>query len=116
MRPGLKPVVRRVWTPGGKRPLVKVRRRYEWLYLYGFVRPSSWETFWLILPSVNTEAFCVALRHFASEVGAGEGKGVLLVLDQAGWHAANGVEVPEGVHLEYLPAIASPELQPAQRL
>ena len=88
MRPGLKPVVRRVWTPGGKRPLAKVRRRYEWLCLYGF----------------------------ASEVGAGEGKGVLLVLDQAGWHTANGVEVPEGVHLEYLPAIASPELQPAQRL
>jgi hypothetical protein len=48
--------------------------------------------------------------------GRGGGKRVLLVLDQAGWHSANGVEVPEGVHLEFLPAIASSELRPAQRL
>jgi hypothetical protein len=29
MRLGLKPVIRRVWAPKGKRPVAKVKRRYE---------------------------------------------------------------------------------------
>jgi transposase len=115
MRLGLRPVIRRVWAPRGQRPVARVRRRYEWLYLYGFVRPSTGEVHWLILPTVNVEVFCVALSHFAREVGAGKDKRILLVLDQAGWHTGGEVEVPEGIHLEFLPA-RSPELQPAERL
>jgi transposase len=38
-----------------------------------------------------------------------------LVLDQAGWHTGKEVQIPEGIHLEFLPA-RSPELQPAERL
>ena len=56
-----------------------------------------------------------ALRVFAKEVGAGEDKRILLVVDKAGWHTGGEVEVPEGIHLEFLPP-ASPELQPAERL
>ena len=115
MRLGLKPVVRRVWAPRGRRPVARVKRRYEWLYLYGFVRPSTGELHWLILPSVNVEVFSLALSHFACEVGAGKDKRVLLVLDQAGWHPGKEVEVPEGIELEFLRA-HSPELQPAERL
>ncbi len=115
MRLGLKPIVRRVWAPRGRRPTARFRRRYEWLYLYGFVRPKSGEVFWLILPAVNVEVFSLALSHFAKEVGASPDKHILLVLDQAGWHTGGKVEVPEGIHLEFLPA-RSPELQPAERL
>ncbi|HEX4993027.1 MAG TPA: transposase, partial [Rubrobacteraceae bacterium] len=39
----------------------------------------------------------------------------LLVLDQAGWHTGKEVEIPEGMHLEFLPS-HSPELQPTERL
>jgi transposase len=116
MRLGLKPVLRRVWAPRGERPVARFERRYEWVYLYGFVRPTSGEVFWLVLPTVNARAFSLALRHFAEWVGAGEGKKrVLLVLDRAGWHTGGEVEVPEGVELEFLPA-RSPELMPAERL
>jgi transposase len=38
-----------------------------------------------------------------------------LVVDKAGWHTGGGVQVPEGIHLEFLPS-GSPELQPAERL
>ena len=38
-----------------------------------------------------------------------------LVVDKAGWHTGKEVEVPEGIHLEFLPS-GSPELQPAERL
>jgi transposase len=114
-RLGLKPVIRRVWAPVGKRPVARFKRGYEWTYLYGFVRPKSGEVFWLILPTVNVELFSLALAHFAEEVGAGKDKRILLVVDRAGWHVGREVEVPEGIHLEFLPS-GSPELMPAERL
>ena len=40
-RLGLLPVLRRVWAPKGQRPIAHVQRRYQWLYVYGFVRPST---------------------------------------------------------------------------
>jgi transposase len=55
------------------------------------------------------------VREFAREVGAGEGKRILLVVDRAGWHTGGEVEIPEGIDLEFLPS-GSPELQPAERL
>ena len=114
-RLGLKPVMRKVWAPVGERPVARFKRGYKWTYLYGFVRPESGEVFWLILPTVNTELFSMALEEFAREVGAGEDKHIVLVLDKAGWHTSGGVELPEGVHLEFLPS-GSPELMPAERL
>jgi hypothetical protein len=36
-------------------------------------------------------------------------------LVQAGWHTAKEAEVPEGIHLRFLPA-RSPELQPTEIL
>jgi transposase len=114
-RLGLKPVMRKVWAPVGERPVARFKRGYKWTYLYGFVRPESGEVFWLILPTVNTELFSMALEQFAREVRAGQDKHIVLVLDKAGWHTGGGVELPEGVHLEFLPS-GSPELMPAERL
>ena len=114
-RLGLKPVMRRVWAPVGERPIARLKRGYEWTYLYGFVRPTTGEVYWLILPTVNKELFSMALREFAKEVGAGEDKRIVLVVDQAGWHTSGEVEVPEGIHPQFLPS-GSPELMPAERL
>ena len=44
-----------------------------------------------------------------------EDEHVLLVLDRAGWHTANALDVPESITLESLPA-RSPELNPVERL
>jgi transposase len=114
-RLGLKPVIRRVWAPVGNRPVARFKRGYKWTYLYGFVRPESGEVYWLILPTVNTELFSMALNEFAREVEASKDKRVLLVVDQAGWHTGKEVAIPEGIHLEFLPS-GSPELMPAERL
>jgi hypothetical protein len=32
-RLGLKPIIRKVWSPIGERPQVLVHQRYEWTYL-----------------------------------------------------------------------------------
>lgn len=115
-RLGLKPILGKVWSPVGERPVAKVHQRYEWTYLYAFARPKTGKVYWLILPRANAETFSLALEHFAEEIGASTRKRVLLVLDGAGWHTAkNKLVVPEGIHLEFLPS-HSPELQPAERL
>ncbi len=67
------------------------------------------------MPTVNIEAFSLALEAFAKAVGAGQGKQIVLVIDQAGWHVSHKLQVPDGIHFAFLPP-SSPELQPAERL
>ncbi len=112
---GLKPILRRVWSPKGVRPAAVVRPRYEWVWVYGFVHPETGRTEWLLMPYVDKGSYRAALHNFAKSVGAGSGKQIVLVVDQAGWHIAGELEAPEGLHLVFLPAY-SPELQPAERL
>ena len=114
-RLGLLPVVRRVWAPKGQRPMAHVERHYAWLYVYGFVRPSTGRSWWCLLPTVTTEAMALALATFARDEGIDAEHRAVLVVDQAGWHTAHDLVLPDGVHLAFLPA-ASPELQPAERL
>jgi transposase len=114
-RVGLKPILRHVWARRGNRPCVKVRQRYQWVYVYAFVQPSTGRTFWLLLPTVSLAAFAIALQLFAQAVGAGPHNHILLVLDGAGWHRSPALLCPPGLQLLFLPAY-SPELQPAEHL
>jgi hypothetical protein len=114
-RIGLQPILRRVWTLSGQRPLARVWPRYRWCYVVAFVRPDTGETFWLLVPRIATDVYSLALAEFAQAVGVGPAKRVILVVDQAGWHRSRRLVVPEGIQLAYLPAYA-PELQPAERL
>ncbi len=114
-RLGLLPVLRRVWARKGQRPTARIERHYEWLYVYGFVRPSTGQSWWCLLPRVNTEAFALALAAFARDEGIDAEHRVCLVVDQAGWHVSPDLVLPEGIDLVFLPAY-SPALQPAERL
>jgi hypothetical protein len=114
-RLGLKPIIRRVWVGYGEQPIANVNWRYQWLWLYGFVHPSTGETYFWILPKVNIELFNLVLEDFAREFEVGKDKRIILTIDQAGWHTSPQVRVPEGLHLEFMPS-HSPELQQAERL
>jgi hypothetical protein len=114
-RLGLLPVVRRVWAPRGRRPVAPVRRAYAWLYVSGFVRPRTGQTWWCLLPTVSVEAMTLALAAFARDEGVDADHRAVLVVDQAGWHTSPRLVLPVGVHLAFLPPY-SPELQPAERL
>jgi len=104
-----------MWAPVGERPTARFNRGYKWTYLYGFVRPESGQVFWMILPTVNTELFSLALGGFGKEKKNSKERHILLILDKAGWHTGGEVELPKGMHLEFLPS-GSPELQPTERL
>ena len=114
-RLGVKPVLRRQWAPRGERPVAVGRHRYERLYLHGFVHPGTGEVVWFIRTGVDAELLSAVLAAFAEEVGAGEGKLVVLVLDNAVWHASGDLVVPKGIGLTSLPP-HTPELQPAEHL
>lgn len=114
-RLGLLPVLRRVWAPKGQRPTAQVERHYDWMYVYGFVRPATGQSWWCLLPTVNTAAMTLALASFARDEGIDARHRAVLVVDQAGWHTSPDVVLPAGIDLVFLPA-ASPELQPAERL
>ena len=114
-RVGLKPILRKVWSLRGQRPTLSVYPRYEWLYVYAFVQPSTGRSFYLTMPTVNKAAFLMALQHFAEHVLADKRKLVILLVDNAGWHVKLTDPLPNGLHLRYLPPY-SPELQPAEHL
>jgi transposase len=114
-RIGLKPILRRVWAPRGMRPIARCHHRFEWLYATTFVSPATGESFWYLSDGVSKALFEKTLALFAREAGAGRGRIIVLVLDNAGWHTEPGLAVPEGVRLVYLPPY-TPELQPAETL
>lgn len=112
-RLGLKPITRRVWWLKGCRPTTGGRTKYEWLYVYGFARPRTGDTFTVILPRVNVERMADALAAFAAHADPGAEKVLVLVVDNAGWHRAKRLPVPANVRLHFLPP-CTPELQPVE--
>jgi transposase len=112
---GLKPIARRVWSPRGRRPRSCGRARYQWLYVYGFARPATGQTFTALLPRVNAERRGEALAAFARHADPAGRKVLVLLVDNAGWHVARRLAVPANVVLHFLPP-CTPELQPAEPL
>jgi transposase len=114
-RLGLKPVRRRVWAPVGQRPIALGHHRYQWLHVVAFVQPTSGETVWYLATGLSKPFFEALLAAFARQTGAGRRRHIVLVLDNAGWHGPEGLAVPDGISLVFLPPY-TPELQPAERL
>src|SRR3954451_7299054 len=75
----------------------------------------SGEVFWYVSNGVFKPFFAGLLALFAREAGAGRERIVVLGLDNAGWHTAPNLAVPDGIRPVYLPRY-SPELQPAEHL
>jgi hypothetical protein len=114
-RVGLKPIRRRVWAPVGARPVALGHHRYEWLHVTAFVQPTSGEAVWYLSTGLSKPLFEALLAAFARQTGAGRRRSIVLVLDNAGWHGPEGLAIPDGISLVFLPPY-SPELQPAERL
>lgn len=77
------------------------------------MEPGTDNGFALVLPYANTEAMQLFLDHFAATLADDEH--VVMVLDQAGWHVANALVVPDCITLMPLPPYA-PELNPVERV
>ena len=104
-----------MWARRGRRPVAVSSHKYKWLYLYGFVRPTTGDVEWWVADRVGVALFQQVLDAFARNAGAGPNKTVILVLDNAGWHVSRKLRLPDGIQFCFLPAY-TPELQPAERL
>ena len=66
----------------------------------------------LILPWANTEMMNIFLRQVAEDFSD---YFILMLIDQAGWHISQKLEVPENIRLIKLPP-RSPELNPSEHI
>lgn len=102
-----------VWALRGSRPTAVKQTRYQWVYLFAAVEPATGFSSALLAPNVNTGTMNAFLGVLASEIDPGDC--VVLIMDQAGWHKARALKVPDAIVILYLPPY-SPELNPVERL
>lgn len=109
---GLKPTLGRCWARKGARVSASVNPSYKNFYVYSSVSPVTGEPFHLFLPNVNTQMMNIYLHEMAAAYPDFE---IMLVMDQAGWHKAKSLEIPENIRFHWLPPY-SPELNPVEKL
>jgi transposase len=103
----------RLWARRGSRPTAVKQTKYEWVYLYAAVEPATGASVALQAPHVNTGTMNVFLGMLGEELGPRDH--AVLILDQAGWHKARALAVPDNITILHLPPYA-PELNPVERL
>jgi hypothetical protein len=107
MRVGQKNKLTYRWARTGSRPRDVHDQRTQSTYLFGAVCPEQGTGAALVLPSCNSEAMQLHLDEIATKVSPGAH--AILILDQAGWHGAKTLKVPNNISLLSLPP-RSPEL------
>ena len=97
----------------GTRPRQPADQRYESAYLFGALCPARDTGAALVLPVVNTKA----MPHHLAEISAtvAPGAHAIVLMDQAGWHTTNKLEVSGNVSIVCMPP-ATPELNPAENV
>ena len=103
---------RRCWAPRGTRPDVPAQFVREYTYAYAAVSPHDGVMDSLILPEVNTQAMSIFLAEVARRH---PDEFILMVMDQAAWHRAADLVIPENIKLEWQPPY-SPQCNPVENL
>jgi transposase len=109
---GLISELHRCWAPKPVRPLVARKIKREYTYAYAAVVPEKGEMVSLILPSKNTLMMNIFLEHVSQTFS---NSFIIMQLDQASWHQAEDLVIPENIRLIAQPAY-SPELNPVEHL
>jgi hypothetical protein len=109
---GLLGTPRRCWAPHGTRPVVGARLERKYLYAFSAVSPHDGVLDSLVLPWVSAQTMSLFLNEVAQRHAD---EFIVMVMDQAGWHIAGDLAVPQNMRVVLLPAY-SPELNPAEHL
>jgi DDE superfamily endonuclease len=103
---------KRAWAPPGMRPKAPRQVIRQSSYVYAAVAPEQGLMTSLILPSADTEMMNLFLAQVAQDFAD---YCIILQVDQAGWHRAKDLQVPENIRLIFQPAY-SPEANPVEHL
>jgi hypothetical protein len=112
-RVGQKNKLTRRWAKRGTRPSAPRDQRTQSAYVFGAICPQKGEGIGLVLPWCNTEAMNAHLQAISAAVDPGAH--AVLILDQAGWHTAAKLCLPENITILTLPPKA-PELNPVENV
>jgi hypothetical protein len=103
---------KRAWAPPGVRPKAPRQVIRESSYVYAAVAPEQGLMTSLILPSADTAMMNLFLAQVAQDFAD---YFIVMQVDQAGWHRAKDLQVPENIRLIFQPAY-SPEVNPVEHL
>jgi len=109
---GLKTITRRRITLKGVQPLIKVQWQLNAFYLYGVVEPLTGEVMIRDYHRVNTENFQQFLNDFS---GRYPDDFHVIQTDNASFHRANDLVMPDNVMLLYQPP-HSPQVNSSEQL
>jgi hypothetical protein len=105
-------VPRRAWAPPGVRPRSPGQIVREYTYVSAAVAPKAGKMTSLILPWADTAMMNLFLAHVATTFVE---YFIVMQVDQAEWHQAKSLQVPENIRLIPQPAY-SPELNPTESI
>ena len=112
-RIGQKNKITRRWAKRGTRPGAPRDQRTRSAYIFGAICPRQGKGAALVLPRCNTQAMTLHLAEISKAVKPRAH--AVILLDQAGWHGAKALEVPDNITLLPLPP-RSPELNPVENI
>ena len=111
-RYGLKTLVGRCLSAIGVRPIVNYQHKFDNTYLWGSYSPINGDSFVWEINGVDSKIFEAYLKEFSRQ-NPREYK--ILVIDNAGFHSAKNIEIPDNIHLLRIPPY-TPELNPCEQI
>jgi DDE superfamily endonuclease len=103
----------RQWARKGTRPRQPTDQRYDNAYLFGAICPARGTGAALALPKADTEAMQLHIEEISRRVASGAQ--AVLLMDRAGWHTTNQLDMPDNITPIFLPS-RSPELNPQENI
>jgi transposase len=103
---------RRSWAPKQIRPLTPRHSVRAYTSVYAVGAPNEGKMVSLILPFADTSMLNLFLKQVSHPFST---YFLLIQLDQAGWHSAQDLSIPENIRLIPQPAY-SPELNPVEHI
>ena len=100
------------WAKKPVRPTVGTQLVREYVYIFGAVSPEDGRHDSLVLPFANTEAMSIFLKELSCRY---PDEYILIFTNQAGWHKAKALKIPENLELGFLPPY-SPDLNPQEQI
>ena len=112
-RVGQKGTLTRIWGKRGTRPRMTRDQRHTNAYIFGAVCPARDCGVALVLPDSDTHAMNLHLAAIGQQIAAGVH--AVVIVDGAGWHIADALNVPANISLLFLPPY-SPELNAQENI
>ena len=104
--------ITRRWAKRGSRPSAPKDQRTASTYIFGAISPKDGKGAALVLPKCDTQRWTCISRKSNTLRPASH---AVLILDQAGWHTTEKLNIPENITLLLLPS-KCPEPSPTEKV